>query len=186
MQKLIYSVFALLLLLVVVGFLLPRKHQVDVSVEVNAPPATLFALVNDFRHHREWSPWKDIDPEARIEYTGEPSGVGATMSWNGVALGSGTQTIIASRPFEHIEIALNPGEDGEARAWFTFTPGMRSTLVTWSFEVDYGFNVVGRYFAPVLGGIVARDYQNGLIGLKALAESLPPDGIELSGESSAR
>jgi effector-binding domain-containing protein len=34
-------------------------------------------------------------------------------------------------------------------------------------------NIVGRYFASMLGSIVARDYQSGLKNLKELAESLP-------------
>ena len=34
-------------------------------------------------------------------------------------------------------------------------------------------NIVGRYFASMLGGVVARDYNDGLAELKELAESLP-------------
>jgi len=34
-------------------------------------------------------------------------------------------------------------------------------------------NIVGRYFASMLGSVVARDYKDGLANLKELAESLP-------------
>ena len=52
-------------------------------------------------------------------------------------------------------------------------PGVGTTIVHWGFEADYGINIVGRYFASLLGGVVARDYEAGLAGLKELAESLP-------------
>ncbi len=173
MQKLIYGVFGLLLLLVVIGFALPRTHQVEVSIEIEAPPVTVFALVNDFRRHAHWSPWADADPNARILYSGAPRGEGAVMTWDGAVIGSGSQVITATRPYERVDIAMNPGEEGEASAWFDVTEGVSSTLVTWGFEVDYGMNIVGRYFASMLGGVVARDHFSGLERLKELAESLP-------------
>ena len=66
-----------------------------------------------------------------------------------------------------------PGEPGEARSWFTLMPGTGTTVVTWSFEADYGMNIIGRYFASLLGSVVAGEYRTGLDNLKSLAESLP-------------
>lgn len=95
------------------------------------------------------------------------------MTWDGAIIGSGTQMITASRPYEHVGIVMNLDEPGEARSWFNLTPGVGTTRVSWGFEADYGANIVGRYFASMLGGIVARDFQDGLLRLKALAETLP-------------
>ncbi|MEL7185084.1 MAG: SRPBCC family protein, partial [Pseudomonadota bacterium] len=173
MQKLIYGIFGLLALLVVVGFALPRTHQVEVAVEIDAHPATIFVLVNDFRRHELWSTWGNIDPNARILYSGSPRGEGALMTWDGVILGSGSQLITESRAYDYVGIVMNPGEDGEARSWYTLTPGVGTTLVTWGFEADYGMNIVGRYFASMLGGVIARDHYESLEQLKDLAESLP-------------
>ena len=173
MQKLIYIVFGLLLALIVVGLFLPRTHQVEVSIEIDAHPATVFTLVNDFRRHVDWSHWAETDPDARIEYSGSPRGEGATMSWDGAILGRGSQLITASIPYDNIAIAMNPGEDGAARSWFDFRRGTGTTLLTWGFETDHGLNIVGRYFASILGGVIARDYQESLERLKTLAESLP-------------
>ena len=173
MQKLIYGVFGFLVLLVVIGFALPRSHQVEVSIEIDAPQATIFALVSDFRRYPHWSPWADTDPNARILYSGSPRGEGAIMIWDGAIIGSGSQIITGVRPHERIDITMNPGDEGEASAWFDLTQGVGSTLVTWGFEVDYGMNIVGRYFASMLGGVVARDHYTGLERLKDLAESLP-------------
>lgn len=172
-QKLLYGVAATIALLIIIGIALPRTHHVEVSIEIDAHPATVFALLNDFRRYALWSPLVDTDPNVRILYSGNNRGVGATMTWDGTIVGSGTQTIVESEPFEHVGILMSPGEPGEARSRFDLVPGTGTTIVTWGFDADYGMNLVGRYFASMLGGVVARDYQSGLANLKELAESLP-------------
>ena len=173
MQKLIYGIGAFLLILIIIGFALPRTHQIEVTAEIDAHPATVFALVNDFRRASLWAPWANIDPNARFLYSGAVRGEGAIVTWDGSIIGSGNQMIIESRPFEYVGIALSPGEPGEAKSWFNLREGVGTTIVSWGFEADYGINIVGRYFASMMGGIVARDYQIGLDSLKELAESLP-------------
>jgi effector-binding domain-containing protein/Flp pilus assembly pilin Flp len=172
-QKVLYGILAALVAVALIGFALPRTHSVEVSTEIDANQATVFALVNDFRRVTLWAPWGDIDPNARFIYSGNIRGEGATVTWDGTVLGSGAQTITESRPFDYVEITISPGEPGEARSWFRLSPGVGTTVVHWGFEADHGLNIVGRYFASMLGGVVARDYELGLAGLKELAESLP-------------
>jgi effector-binding domain-containing protein len=133
----------------------------------------VFALVNDFRRFSLWSPWAHTDPNARFLYSGPNRGEGAIMTWDGAIIGSGNQVITESRANDYVEIAMSPGEPGEAKTWFRLTPGVGTTIITWGFEADYGLNIVGRYFASMLGGVVARDYHEGLAALEELAESLP-------------
>lgn len=172
-QKVLYWIMASFAVVIVVGFALPRTHSFEATAEIDAQPATVFALVNDFRRFSLWAPWADSDPNARFIYSGNSRGAGASMTWDGAIIGSGTQAITESRPFDYVGIVMNPGEAGEARSWFRLVPGTGTTIVHWGFEVDYGMNIVGRYFASMLGSVVARDYQAGLAGLKELAESLP-------------
>lgn len=171
--KVLYGIVAALIVLALIGLALPRTHQVEVSIEIDAQQATVFALINDFRRFTLWAPWRDTDPNARFVYSGSTRGEGATVTWDGAIIGSGTQTIVESRPFEFVGIVMNPDEPGEAASWFELSPGVGTTVVRWGFEKDHGLNVVGRYFASMLGGVVARDYEAGLVNLKAFAESLP-------------
>ena len=173
MQKVLYGILAALLAVALIGFAMPRTHTIEVSTEIDAHQATVFALVNDFRRFTLWAPWSDTDPNARFIYSGNIRGAGATVTWDGAVLGSGTQTITESRPFEYVGIAMSPGEPGESRSWFRLEPGTGTTIIHWGFEADYGMNIVGRYFASMLGSVVAREYEAGLAGLKELAESLP-------------
>ena len=173
MQKVLYGVLASLVAVILIGFTLPRTHSIEVSREIDAHQATVFALVNDFRRFTLWAPWAETDPNARFIYSGPTRGEGATVTWDGAIVGRGTQTIVESRPIEFVGIVINPGETGEARTWFRLEPGTGTTIVHWGFEADHGMNIVGRYFASMLGSVVARDYEAGLANLEELAESLP-------------
>jgi effector-binding domain-containing protein len=172
-QKVIYGIGALFALLIIIGFTLPRTNRVEVSIEIDAHAATIFALVNDFHRFTLWSPWVETDPNARFLHSGANRGESAILTWDGSIIGSGSQMISESRPIDYVGIVMNPGEPGEAKSWFALTPGVGTTMVTWGFEADYGMNILGRYFASMLGGIVASDYKDGLAALKDLAESLP-------------
>lgn len=173
MQKVFYGIAAFILLLLLVGLALPRHAEVQSQTHISAHPATVFALVNDFHRVTLWSPWIDTDPNARFIFSGPERGVGATMTWDGAIIGTGTQIIVTSQPFHAVETAINPGESSAARSRFDLLAQDGGTNVAWSFETDYGYNIVGRYFALLLRGIVQRDYDAGLASLKELAESLP-------------
>lgn len=173
MRKIFYGTGGLVVLLILVGLALPRYARVNVEIQIDAHPATVHALINDFHRARLWTPWFDSDPNVRIVYSGPARGPGARMTWDGSIIGSGTQVITESRPFEHVAGAINPGESGEAKFWFDLTGDDGRTTVTWRFETDYGFNIVGRYFALVFVGVVRRDHEAALASLKGLAETLP-------------
>ena len=173
MQKVLYGIAGFIALLILVGLALPRYARVAVETEIDVHPATVFALVNDFHRISLWSPWFDTDPNARVVYSGPARGVGATMTWDGAIIGSGTQVITESRPFEHVGMSVNPGEPGEAKAWFDISGEDGASRVSWGFETDYGYNVVGRYFALLLTRVVRRDYKLGLVKLRDLAETMP-------------
>ncbi len=169
----LYGVGALFAALIIIGFALPSQSRFVVTTEVNAPPATVFALVNDMRRTNMWLPISDLDPNARVIFSGPVRGVGSTRTWDGTVAGSGTQTITESRPYEHVEVRLNLGEPGETRTWFDIAGGYGRTQVSWGFEHDYGLNIVGRYFGLAVTGVIRREYEQSLASLKELGESLP-------------
>jgi hypothetical protein len=172
-QKLLYGIASFIVLLVIVGLVLPRHARVEVTASIDAHPPIVFALINDFHRVRLWSPWLDTDPNARVVYSGPVRGVGATMTWDGSIIGTGSQVITETRPFEFIETVVNPRESGEHRSWFDLESQNGMTTVTWSYAADQGYNIVARYFSLLLSGVVQRDYELGLSRLKDLAETLP-------------
>ena len=173
MQKITYGIVGFIALLLVIGLVLPRYSRVEVETRIDAHPATVFALVNDFQRHSLWSPLTAADPNARIVYSGPARGVGATRSWDGAIIGLGIETITESTPFEYVATSINPGDAGAARTWFELSAVGDATIARWGYETDYGANIAGRYIAPLLTGVIERDHAQGLQGLKDLAESLP-------------
>lgn len=173
MQKITYGIVGFIALLLVIGLVLPRYSRVEVETRIDAHPATVFALVNDFHRQNLWSPLTAADPNARVVYSGPERGVGATRSWDGAIIGLGTETITESRPFEYVATSVNPDDAGAARTWFELLADGDATIARWGYETDYGANIAGRYIAPLLAGVIERDHAQGLLGLKDLAESLP-------------
>jgi effector-binding domain-containing protein len=173
MQKVTIAMGIVIALLIVIGLSLPQHSRVAASLEIDARPATVFALLNDFSRVALWSPWLERDPRASVEITGPRRGVGARMTWDGPALGSGSQLITASEPFKQVATVINPGEKSEVLSHFELRDTGSTTIVRWSFEADNGYNLVGRYAALLLNGIIRRDYEHGLHNLAELAESLP-------------
>ena len=173
MQKGLYGVGVLVALLLLGGFALPSQSRFIVSIDIDAPRATVFALVNDMQRANLWSSVTETDANAKVVFSGPPRGVGSTITWDGAIAGSGTQSITESRPFEFVATMINAGQPGESRTWFELNDGTGFTRIDWGFEHDYGINVVGRYFGLMVTGVIRKDYEKALTGLRDLAESLP-------------
>jgi effector-binding domain-containing protein/carbon monoxide dehydrogenase subunit G len=173
MRQILYATAGLFAVLTAIGLALPRHTQVNVETSIDAHPATVFALLNDFRRVELWSTFFDADPNARISHSGPPRGVGATITWDGAILGTGTQVITASRPYQTVATTLNPGEPAEATTRFELAADGGATTVSWRFETDHGLNMAGRFVGLAFARVVRSEFEAGLANLKELAESLP-------------
>jgi len=172
-RKIAYSTGGVLLVLMMVGLFLPATAHVERQIQIAAPPAIVFALVNDFHQINQWSPWLDTDPNALYTISGPTRCVGATLSWDGRIVGKGSQVIMESEPFYRIVSELDLDSQGQALGTFEFLQTEKGTNVIWSFDNDFGLNLVGRYFGLMLDGMVGPDYEKGLQSLRTMAENLP-------------
>jgi effector-binding domain-containing protein/uncharacterized protein YndB with AHSA1/START domain len=175
LKKLVFGIGLFAVLLVAIGFFLPRTAHVERSIVIEAPQATVFTVLNGFRQFDRWSPWAGIDPNATTTYEGPETGVGSKMSWAGNdAVGTGSQEILESTPYERIRVRLVFGEfPGDFTATYALAPEGSGTRVTWSFDADYGSSIFGRYFGLLSDSMLGPDYEKGLGRLKPFAESLP-------------
>ena len=176
-MKLLKTVVKLLLVLIVVlvavAFFLPANTAVSRSAEINVSPEKLFAYVNDFEQFNRWSPWFGIDPDAKYEFEGPPAGVGSKMRWSSQhrRVGSGSQTIVKSETNSEVVTKLEFAGQGNAVARFGLEPRGGGTRITWSFETEWGNNLIGRYMGLMMDNWVGSEYEKGLQKLKQLAES---------------
>ncbi len=180
MKKAGFVILFLLAAFVVTGYMLPKQVHIERSVTIDRPANMMFELLNGYRYYNEWSPWAERDPKAEFVISGPESGVGARLSWIGDPhlVGSGWQEIVASKPYEQIDIMLDFDAQGIALTGFTLTPEGDATRVTWFFDsdltegVNYLDSFLARYFGLLFDRWVGGDYEQGLANLKRYAESL--------------
>jgi uncharacterized protein YndB with AHSA1/START domain len=178
--------FVSLLTKVVVGFativivfalivaLQPAEYRVARSATIAAPPAEVFAHVNDFHKWEAWSPWAKLDPAAKNSFEGSPSGTGAVFSWSGNnEVGEGRMTLIESRPNELIRIKLEfvrPFED-TAVSEFAFKAEGDQTVVTWTMSGEKNFIAKGFCMFVDMDKMLGGEFDKGLAQMKAVTEA---------------
>jgi len=143
------------------------------STVVNAPAATVHALIDDFHEWRAWSPWEDVDPALSRIYSGTASGVGARYAWEGNRkAGKGSMEITSSTPTA-IGIRLSFVKPWQATNEVTFTlrPAGDTTAVDWTMTGEHAglMGLIGRVVP--MDRLVGKDFERGLARLKAAAES---------------
>ncbi len=149
-------------------------YEVSRSIPVEADPARVHGLVNDFREWRAWSPWEDLDPALERTYEGPEAGVGARYSWRGNRkAGEGSMELTSSTP-QRIEVALTFLRPFKASNQVTFdlVPSSGgSTDVTWTMTGEQKglMGVLGKVIP--MDKLVGKDFEKGLARLKAAAES---------------
>ena len=175
LKKIVLALVVLIVLLAAIGMLLPRNVHVERSIVIDAPAATVFALLDGYKQFNKWSPWAVYDPNAKYTYEGPEFGVGAKQSWSGdpKTVGTGSQEIIEVKQNESVKSRLEITGQGPANALFTLTPENGSTKVVWGLDCDMGKGPVGRYFGLMMDRMIGKDFEKGLSGMKTLAESFP-------------
>ena len=175
LKKILIALMIIVVLIVVVGFMLPKTRHVERSVVIDAPPCVVFAKVSGFRSFNDWSPFVAVMPDAEYEFAGPDFGVGAKIAWT-VAEPKpevGSQTIIASTPYERVDVELDLGAQGLAQATYLLQPEGDGTRLVWAFDTDFGLDIFGRYFGLILDRQLGPLYAQGLANLKRIAEDLP-------------
>ena len=161
------------LVLLVIVFAMPSRVHIEREITIDARQATVFALLNDFRQMEKWSPRAGDDPNARVEFSGPPRGVGTSVAWSGQIVGQGRQTISESEPFSRITSVIDLGKGNEATVTQTLQAISDKTLVVWSWERETGWNIAARVFGLIQDGVIGSELELALTNLGDLAERLP-------------
>ena len=112
----------------------PGTFSVARSTIVAASPTAVVAQVNDLQLWDAWSPWKDLDPQAKTSLSSPTAGKGASFTWNGNdQIGEGSITIVDTKPDKMVDVEqefVRPFA-GKANMVFTFEPTEGGMEVTW-------------------------------------------------------
>ena len=172
------AIIAAAVVVIVAGILIyavtkPDSFTVRRSIDIKAPAAKLFAMIDDLHAWATWSPYEKKDPAMKRTFSGSQSGKGAVYEWDGNnTIGKGRMEIIATAPPSKVKIKLDffkPFE-GHNTAEFTMEPKGDQTVVTWAMygPSSFVFKVMGVFMS--MDNMIGKDFEAGLANLKALAE----------------
>ena len=170
-KKVGLGVIGVLCVAIAGSYLLPSNTTVERSVDIQAPVQTVYRLVNNLQENEKWSPWKDEDPTLKTTYSPQVEGVGASSSWDGEKMKTGSMTITEAKENESILLALDFGPRGKAQSSWKFEPIEKGTKVTWAFESDNGNNPIKRYMGAFFAkAMIGKVFDRGLDNLRRVAE----------------
>ena len=174
LKKILLALIALIVIFAIVVTMQPASYRILRSVKIAAPPATVFAQVNDFHKWDAWSPWAKLDPTMKTTFEGPDSGTGAIYKWVGNKdVGEGQMTLLESKPNELVRIKLQflkPFAD-ICDTEFTFKPDGDQTTVTWTMSGERNFVAKAVCMFMNMDKMVGGDFEKGLAKLKANSEA---------------
>jgi hypothetical protein len=152
------------------------EFEISRKTVVAAPRERVRALIEDFRQWRQWSPWEEVDPELKREYSGAETGVGARYAWEGNRKAGKGNMQIAGATADRVELDLNFEKPWKAsnKVYFELTPSGEDTEVQWRMTGhNKGFAAVFAKVMP-MDRMVGKDMEKGLARMKAAAEAPTP------------
>jgi uncharacterized protein YndB with AHSA1/START domain len=168
------GVGALLALLCLIAAFRPDKFRVERSAEIAAPPAKVFALLQDFHEWPKWSPWEKLDPHMTRTHSGAAAGVGAKYAWKGdKKVGEGAMEILEAQAPTRLRIKLDFLVPFEAHnlTLFDLSAAGSGTRITWAMEGSQPFLFRLMCLFMSMDKMVGRDFEKGLAAMKSVAES---------------
>ena len=146
---------------VVVGLVMPGSGHVERSLVVGKDMRQVYDVLNNLERFPEYSVQRQYDRNIKYDFSGKAYGPGAELSWTGSdpKVGNGKLTIASADPtFDKVDstakkatVVWNVDNDWRGNdKHFTLDlerQGSRGQLtkITWSYDVDYGFNLINRY-----------------------------------------
>ena len=175
--ELIVSLVIVAALVIVIGVLLPSHGRVERSVEVSNPVRQIYDSVNTLRRFPEWSAERRLDPQLNIEYAGPREGVDAAVNWNGnEQVGKGSLKIVSSDQDEQVKMAVEDNVAGPNKSYtIRLEPAQnaKTTRIFWTYDVDYGWNLLWRYSGLYIHGAPDANVQASLSNLSGMLASFP-------------
>ncbi|MCB1190516.1 MAG: SRPBCC family protein [Leptospiraceae bacterium] len=169
-KKIGVGIIIVLFILVIIGYFLPRKYEMDRSIIINTPVEDVFYLVNNLKNWENWYPWQKGDPTLKVGYEAVIEGKGAFSKWTSLEYGEGSVLITECIPNEFIQTDISFQESKAIGSWNFIQKEKKQTKVVWKFTGDAEYNLIGRYFGLFIDSSLGPYFELGLQRLKKIAE----------------
>ncbi|MGH8183735.1 MAG: polyketide cyclase [Rhodanobacteraceae bacterium] len=172
----VVALIIVFILAVIVGLFLPSHAHIQRSIEISHNPEHIYDVLNNFKRFPDGAGGgiEALDPGVKFSLSGPAYGPGAAINWKGSkAIGDGTLVnksgSIDIENKSTVTWDLTNDWHGKDKV-FTLTvdpkQGQRVSTVTWSYDVDYGWNLIGRYSQLWIHGDPSTVIQYGLGSLQ--------------------
>ena len=174
-------------LYLLVALVLPSSRHLVEKIETNRKLTIVFDSLNSLRRFEDWNPLVLRDPRMQLSLSGPESGVGARLDYVSTedGLGKGSWVISESVPREKISYKIDNVERGHnKRTSFIFKPtgrNNRNVEITQTYDVDYGWNLLGRYAGMYVSRHVGDDMKMGLSRIVSMLAAVPNVDYAVSG-----
>ncbi len=164
----VMATFVVLVLLI--GTLLPRNFESTSSVFIETEPEEIFQQLNTMKMWSNWSMWNAQDIVGLdVDYSGPPSGVGATQSWH-EPRGEGKLWITGSQPNEKVNFASRFANFPEMLSSISLTPEKGGTRVEWKSTGSLPGGPFYGWFGLTFADSLSAEYKKSLQRLKRQCE----------------
>ena len=172
-KKIVIWILGIVLVLVIIGFFLPKTYKVERSVYIKAKPELIYDLTSNFNKWKLWIPWtRAIDSTAVFSLEGKEGQLGSVWKWEGKVLGNGQMTATEFVPAQLFayDLAFDKGKY-KSKGRITIETAADSCKVSWIDEGDLGYNPVNRYFGLMMDKMMGPDFEKGMKKLKTVCEA---------------
>jgi uncharacterized protein YndB with AHSA1/START domain len=151
------------------------NYQVSREILIQAPAEKIFPYVNNSKKMNDWNPWMELDPKAKVSFSGPDEGVGTKTSWaDGEKLGTGSATVVEAETNKRVRTQLEYRKPFEMTqfAEISIHPEAGGSRVTWSVGGNNSF--IGRLMCTLsrmsMDDMVGKTFEKGLQKLKNRVE----------------
>jgi hypothetical protein len=189
--EILISLAIVVALFLLVALVLPSHRHLEKQVETNRKMTIVYDTLNSLRRFKDWNPLVLRDPKMQLQFSGPASGVGARMDYTSdkPQLGQGSWEITATQPRSSVTYAIvNPQRGHDKTSVFTLTPtgrAGRNVEISQTYDVSYGWDLLGRYAGLYVSRHVGDDMDLGLQRLTNMLAQVPNTDYAVQGSKLA-
>ncbi|MEL6234973.1 MAG: SRPBCC family protein [Pseudomonadota bacterium] len=166
-KKIALGTVAVVTLATAATFALPRHVSIERSALIAAAPEAVIALASSNTGYQSFNPYKDLDPNLKVEMFGPDTGIGSGFSFESKD-GVGQQTVAAVEP-GRVVFDIDLGPFGQPTQSISAVATDGGTEVTWTMDMDLGMNPVFRVMGLFMDDMVGSNFELGLANIADVA-----------------
>ncbi len=172
-MTIVYIALIIVSIVSFLAFIAPRNYHVSRSIVIKKPKTEVYDYIKFLKNQDEWSPWNKKDPNLKKSFTGIDGTIGFVSAWEGnKEVGSGEQEItnFVENELMQSQLRFLKPWKSQSDAYIRLQELNDATKVTWGFSGDSKFPMNLFLLFMSMDKAVGKDFEEGLINLKAILE----------------